>query len=617
MRLRILAGLLVLFFSSAPSAADKTNEPYQSKISSVTVFPKLAQITRTIDIALEAGDHTIVLDHLPVKLLRNSVKVIGKVEGKLTIGSVDVRKISPATADQPVFEMSEPDRVRLDTLQTQKRMKTEEITYLALQISSIKRRRKLLMIMPRRFLKRPFFANPPENDGQKSKIAIEVPIPNWPQFLGMVEQADSKLDAKQHKINMRKNQLDLEITKLEQQIEKTNKKVKKEQASFSKAAQAGAEKTRMSIKIYLSAKQAVRGKLNVRYLITGAGWKPLYDARLSTGTTKIQPALLIARNALVKQNTGEDWNNIKLKLSTTRTDQRNAAPTLNQLEVSYQRPRGQIYQPRKVKQTTQDRRILKNAPRQRLARLVTPAPVKLDRGNYHAQFTLPGKLDIVSDGEDKKVAIGIINIKPKLADLVVPEKDSTAYLYAKFNHNKGGAALLPGPVALYRDGMFVGNSLLPLVSAGQEHLLGFGPDDAIKVRRETVARKKQKTGFLIQANMEERHYRIFVHNLHQRAIKITVLDRIPHSFIDEITVLTLPDASKPDRLDVGNQKGVLAWDLQLAPDAKQTIQHSYRIDWPANRSINYYDRALMQKTGKQQRRRSKMRKLGLGARIKF
>ncbi len=617
MRLRILACLLVMLFGTAPSLAGKTTEPHQSKISSVTVFPKLAQVTRTIDIALEAGDHTIVLDHLPLKLLRNSVKVIGKADGKLTINSVDVRKISPATTDKPVFKMSEPDRAQLDTLQAQKRMRTEEKTYLALQVTSIKRRRELLMIMPPRFLKRPLLADLPKSDGQKSKIVIEVPMLDWPRFLGMIEQADTNLDAKQHKINMRKNQLDLEIVKLDHEISETTKKIKKKQAAFTKVAQEAADKTRMSIKVFLSAKLAVRGKLHVQYLINGAGWQPLYDARLSTGTTKIQPALLITRNALVKQNTGEDWNNIKLKLSTTRTDQRNAAPRLNQLEVSYQRPGNQNYQPKKIKQSMQDRRVPKSAPRQQLTRTITHAPVKLDRGNYHAQFTLPGKLDIASDGEDKKVTIGIINIKPKLADLVVPEKDNTAYLYAKFNHNKGNAALLPGPVALYRDGMFVGNSALPLVSAGQEHLLGFGPDDAIKVRRETVARKKQKTGFLIQANMEERHYRIIVHNLHQRAIKITVLDRIPHSFIDEITVLTLPDASKPDRLDVGNQKGVLAWDLELAPDAKQTIEHTYRIDWPANRDINYYDRVLAQKTVKQQHRRSKMRKLGLGARIKF
>ena len=153
---------------------------------------------------------------------------------------------------------------------------------------------------------------------------------------------------------------------------------------------------------------------------------------------------------------------------------------------------------------------------------------------------------------------------------MVPEKDITAYLYAKFNHNKGEAALLPGRVALYRDGMFVGNSTLPLISAGQEHLLGFGPDDAIKVRRETIAQNKQETGFLIKANTEERRYRIFVHNLHQRLVKITVLDRIPHSFMDEITVSTLSDATKPDRLMLATKKAYRpgTYSLRQMPNRK-------------------------------------------------
>ena len=96
-----------------------------------------------------------------------------------------------------------------------------------------------------------------------------------------------------------------------------------------------------------------------------------------------------------------------------------------------------------------------------------------------------------------------------------------------------------------------------------------------------------------------------------------MLDRIPHSFVDEITVSTLPDASKPDRTDIDNQKGVLAFDLQLAPDAKKTIEHVYRIDWPTNRSVHYHDRAPRLGADKKQRRRSKVNKYGAGANIKF
>ena len=393
------------------------------------------------------------------------------------------------------------------------------MAYLKLKLTSIKRRRKLLMIMPRSHLRRPLFPSPPDPEKKKNKITVEIALPDWTALMAMVEKNDTALDAAQHKISVRKHQLDLEIMRLDREIAKAAKKPVEIWQKWQKLRGKAAEKIRMSIKVHLSVKQAVRGKLHVHYLVKGAGWTPLYDARLSTGSTDIAPALTIARNAMVKQNTGEDWNGIKLKLSTTRTDQRNAAPLLNQLNVSYGRPRDESDLSNQVRPTAKKYRAERKEVEQRRTKIIAHAPVKLERGNYHAEFTIPGKLDIASDGERKKVAIGTIEIKPKLADLVVPEKDITAYLYAKFNHNKGDAALLPGRVALYRDGMFVGNSTLPLISAGQEHLLGFGPDDAIKVRRETVVQKKQKTGFLIKANTEERRYRIFVHNLHQRPVK--------------------------------------------------------------------------------------------------
>ena len=95
MHMRILVSLLVLLAPLTPSIAAEQPRSYASQISTVTVFPKLAQITRTIDITLEAGDHTIVLDHLPLKLLRDTIKVTGKANGELTISSVDVRKIIP------------------------------------------------------------------------------------------------------------------------------------------------------------------------------------------------------------------------------------------------------------------------------------------------------------------------------------------------------------------------------------------------------------------------------------------------------------------------------------------------------------------------------------------
>ena len=54
--------------------------------------------------------------------------------------------------------------------------------------------------------------------------------------------------------------------------------------------------------------------------------------------------------------------------------------------------------------------------------------------------------------------------------------------------------MLPGPVALFRDSTFVGNGQLPLLAPGEEHELGFGVDDLIRVRHAIAEQTRGESG---------------------------------------------------------------------------------------------------------------------------
>ncbi len=83
---------------------------------------------------------------------------------------------------------------------------------------------------------------------------------------------------------------------------------------------------------------------------------------------------------------------------------------------------------------------------------------------------------------------------------------------------------------------FVGNGRLPLLAPGEEHELGFGVDDAIRVRHALAEEKRGETGIITTSKTDERSYRITVKNLHERAIQVTVLDQIPVSQNADIKV---------------------------------------------------------------------------------
>ena len=62
----------------------------------------------------------------------------------------------------------------------------------------------------------------------------------------------------------------------------------------------------------LEAAQAGEVELQLSYLVRGPKWVPTYDIRVDSESRKLD----VKYFALVRQNTGEDWGDVALKLST-------------------------------------------------------------------------------------------------------------------------------------------------------------------------------------------------------------------------------------------------------------------------------------------------------------
>ncbi|KAB2847585.1 MAG: DUF4139 domain-containing protein, partial [Hyphomicrobiaceae bacterium] len=203
---------------------------------------------------------------------------------------------------------------------------------------------------------------------------------------------------------------------------------------------------------------------------------------------------------------------------------------------------------------------------------------------FQAVFTVGGRVTIKGTGENKRVQIEASDIEPTLSVRSAPRIDPTAYLYAKLVLPKG-APLLSGPVTLIRDGVFVGHGRLPLLNPGEDHELGFGADDAVKVKYITIEEKKGETGLISTSKTDDRFYRVTVKNLHDRKLDVTLLDQLPVSLNEEIKVELNSRSTTPTKKDVEDRRGVYAWTLQLNADEEKQIQFGYRIAWPADKRV--------------------------------
>jgi uncharacterized protein (TIGR02231 family) len=211
------------------------------------------------------------------------------------------------------------------------------------------------------------------------------------------------------------------------------------------------------------------------------------------------------------------------------------------------------------------------------------AQAQLMSVGFNTNYLISGRNSIDNSGTAKKLRIGSDDVSVKLQAIAVPRLDLAAYLTASFTV-QSDAAMLPGSVHLYRDGIYVGQGYLPLVAGGEEAKLGFGADDMIKVKRAEVKRKAGEEGILTSSDVQEMAWDISVTNLHAMAIPVIVIDRAPYSTQEDVLVEPLAGATPASIKDFEKRRGVLAWNFDLEAKAEKQIKTGYKVTSP--KSVN-------------------------------
>jgi uncharacterized protein (TIGR02231 family) len=555
-----LAAVLLGAQSLSVFAADI---PTTSSVDAVTVFLSGAEVTRLAKVKLDKGEHTIIISDVPAGAIPGSIRVEGRATGKLEISSVDTsRKLLQRAESQAADAKRKNFEDQIEQLDDQKMILQSEAQAAATQKKLIENLAEL-----------------PKNSQSGSAAGIPT-ASDWPRILALIPQAQS--DASKLALDAR------------QKIRTIDRNIADLRAQLASLAPSKTEQT--EVRIYVFAQTPVDADFTIRYQVPQAHWAPIYDARLLTGTKTEPPKLTLARRAAIVQTSGEDWTGVALKLSTARPSEGASAPTLDSQFVDYERPpkpvaaapsSAPVQEFAKRKSTLPDRaedNLLGAAP--------APEPVpadeavaRLESAPFEATYDVPGRTTIPGNGNVKRVLLATEDIDPVLSSRSVPKFDSNAYLYAKIKIAKG-SPLLPGLVYLFRDGTFVGTGDLPLLPPGEDHDLGFGVDDQVKVKHVVLEEKRGESGLISTSHVDSRNFRVNVKNLHERPIQVTILDRIPVSQNDEIKVEYTGRAT-PTTQNVDNKRGVIAFEAKLDPDEEKILEYGYRITWPASKSIVY------------------------------
>jgi uncharacterized protein (TIGR02231 family) len=540
---------LVVVTALASATVRAADVDASSTVDAVTVYPDGASITRLITLDLPAGDNSAVLKDFPLALDPSSLRVEGEAGAKLTIGSIDAR---PPRAAPPV-NLPELDR-RIEALKDQR-------ADLQGAINAAAARRK--------FAER-FAEASPAGIGDKGEAR---PIAEWRTAFAAVGEEVAAADTAIRDAERKQRELDREIARLE-------------------SDRAQKPPSKLEVRIEVAAAAATRATLRVTYAVRNARWTPLYDARLDTGAKDRKPALELVRRAEITQNTGEDWSNVALSVSTVRTARGGKAPDLNSLIVRYPPP------PRASASASGVMEFgARPAPPLRSAKLAEPAmpsaateradeqQAAAEVGSFQVAFKIPGRVSLGADEGAKSLRVSSATIAPDLAVRAVPVLDPTAFLEASFKQNED-APLLPGRVAIYRDGVFVGRTAMTAAAKDETVRLGFGADDKIKIERTVVKRNEGSAGLIVTTSRtDERSFKTTIRNGHDFPIKIAIEDQLPVSENEDIQVEMLPATTPPTATNLRDKRGVLEWAFEAKAGEVRDIGFAWRVRWPKDKGV--------------------------------
>ena len=525
---------LATWLAAVPALAAEL--PLEAPIAAVTVFPDRAEVTRAASLELAAGSHVAVVAGLPAGLIPDSVRVAGSGSGEFRLGSVEIRQVFGAV---PAVERERALAAAIEALEDQER---------ALADRAAAERVKLEFVQS-------IGRHLPER--ADDEILTGVPDPEvWARSWSALAAGAGEALAAIREIDIQRRGLARELERLRRELGEL---------------ETGARET-VEARIDVEAADPVEARLELVYQVPGAGWRPVYDARLESATGRV----VLVQRGEVRQATGEDWREAALTLSTARPGASTRLPELEPWFVRIQEPRPPAPAAAPSASYRGGKGLLESQATDSAA---APERAALASSEFAAEYRIRVPATVTADGTPRSFAIAERALAAELAARTTPRLLPDAHLYGRVTH-PGPEPLLAGPVGIFRDGAFVGRTELATVRPGESFDLAFGVDDRIAVdyRLETGGRSSE--GIFNKRRRLERRYRIAITNHHAEPITIEVVDQIPVAQDERIEVELLADSTPPTARDPEGRRGVLEWREVYAPGESKIIALAYAVTLP-------------------------------------
>ena len=312
-----------------------------------------------------------------------------------------------------------------------------------------------------------------------------------------------------------------------------------------------------------------RAEVGLAYVVPSARWRPEYDLNYQRTRSKGRATLTVS--AIVEQSTGEDWQNVKLRLSTARPKLGADAPRPASIvvggdEKDKERVLVQGYEKRDTLATGDT-----GAGR-------GPSAAQLDDGGNTVALTLPGRVTVLADGRKHWFPVDRTQATAEQRWVAVPRLKHGVFRVVKLK-NPARYPLLAGRINSFVQGAFVGRAPLAFTGAGEPLEVSLGLEPGLELKRAKRVDKEAVKGFLSKSKHLARAFRSTIANRTSKAITVEVREQVPVAQNEAIKVQVLAAGTTPN-YQLDKDRGLMTWAVQVPARAEKKLDIAFEIQFP-------------------------------------
>lgn len=529
----LITGLIVLNYHTAVSNTIEV----KSEIKEVTVFLSGAQILRTTGFTVPTGVSEIVFSGLSSEINPQSIQASG-------IGSFSILSV----VHQVNYLKSTIKSERVLMLEDSLEMVQDQISIKQFELDVYFEEQDMLQMN--------------KSIGGDSGLKIE----------------DLKAAADFYRSRML--ELKKKEFKMKKEIGELNKTKQRLQRQLGLENQKSSTPT-AEVLVKIIADKPVKGKLEIKYIVRSAGWKPNYDVKVAD----IDEPLQLGYKAAVFQKSGEDWKDVKLTLSTGNPSESGMKPIMRPWYLGFHEfyshsgaGRYNLYDKRMKQESATVYEIVEDDVAEfEAGSMANFISVRQAQTNVEFNINLP--YSIPSDGKNHTVEIQKHNLEADFEYVSIPKIDKDAFLVA---HVTGWEDynLLSGEMNLFFEGNYIGKSYLDVRNTKDTLDLSLGRDKSIVVTRVRMKEFTDKK-FIGTIKKETRAWQIAVRNTKNIPVKILIEDQVPVSIHEDIEIQILEKSKAKQVPDTGK----LTWNVELKPGEEKLLTIKYEVKYPKSKKV--------------------------------